>query len=279
MFPVRLSIVTYNLWHVMRWEERKEAVGQFLERFRPDILCVQELRRITRDFIDARMPDHRRVEDDLDGWTEESNIFWNQTLMEEVEHGAEDVGMIEPKRRLFWVRLWVKRLGRTFFVGTAHFTYQGHPHELETGQSPRQVQVDRTIAALGQLVKEGEPAFFMGDLNDPVLPTEHLHKAGWINCFSALGLLPPPTWPAYPTTTFPVGAPVGNQSIDWLMANKEARPLMACSPHFYWGDMAPSDHWPVQALYQIGGEPAGQCSGAKPTQRKAYGKRADFGMG
>ena len=132
MFPTRLSIVTYNLWNTVRWPVREAALKQFVDLFQPDILCLQELRAETQSFLDQALPQHQRVADDLPGWTCESNIYWRSDLLEGVDHGAEDVGMLEEHRRLFWVRLQVRQPARTIFVSTAHFTYQGHPKERET---------------------------------------------------------------------------------------------------------------------------------------------------
>ena len=249
MFPVRLSIVSYNLWNTERWPERKSALGQFVVRFCPDVLCVQELRTETQVFLDEAMPRHCRVHDDLPGWTCESNIFWNGDLFQEVEYGAEDVGILEEHRRFFWVRLRFQE--RTLFVSTAHFTHMGHPKENETGLSPRLEQTRRTVDALRRLVGEDEPVFFTGDLNDPVHPTRILHEEGYVNCFSALGILCPPTWPCCPTANIPAGARVANQTIDWIVGNQHARPIAAHVPRCYHGDMAPSDHWPVLAVYEI----------------------------
>ena len=108
MFPVRLSMVTYNLWNTERWPLRKQALRQFVDLFRPDISCLQELRAETQSFLDNAMPQHNRVHDDFPGWTCEGNIYWNSHLLEEEEHGAEDIGIIEEYRRLFWVRLKLK---------------------------------------------------------------------------------------------------------------------------------------------------------------------------
>ena len=71
MFPIRLSIATYNLWALDRWPARKPALGQFVDLFRPDVLCVQELRAETQSFLDQAMPRHNRVHDDLPGWPSE----------------------------------------------------------------------------------------------------------------------------------------------------------------------------------------------------------------
>ncbi len=251
MWPVRISFVTYNLWNTKRWPERRPALEQFLTRFCPDVLCTQELRPEIQSCIDETLPRHERVHDDLPGWTVESNIYWNSDMMRQLEHGAEDVGILEEHRRLFWVRLELVAERRTVWVGTAHYTYQGHPKERETGWSPRVEQTRRTVQALQSLVREGEPAFFMGDLNDPVHPMAILHEAGYQSCFAALGLLPPPTHPCVPTASIPPGQRVTNQTIDWLVANRYARPIAAQVPHTYYGDIAPSDHWPILAVYEV----------------------------
>ncbi len=56
-------------------------------------------------------------------------------------------------------------------------------------------------------------AFFMGDMNDAYHPQRILGRAGFTSCFAALGMQSPPT---------------------------------------YAEGLAPSDHWPVQAIYQLG---------------------------
>ena len=93
MFPVRLSVVTYNLWNTERWPAREPALQQFVELFRPDVICVQELRTETQACLDAAMPHHTRVHDVLPGWTCEGNIYWHGALLEEVEHGQRDLAV------------------------------------------------------------------------------------------------------------------------------------------------------------------------------------------
>jgi endonuclease/exonuclease/phosphatase family metal-dependent hydrolase len=251
MFPVRLSVVTYNLWPTIRWPQRAPALQHFVQLFRPDILCLQELQAETQTFLDAAMPQHQRVYDALPGWTCESNIYWQRAFLEEVEHGAEDVGLLETDRRLFWVRLQVTERHRTILVSTAHFTYQNHPNERATGISPRLEQARQTIAALQRLSRANEPVLFMGDLNDPVHPARLLGEAGYQSCFAALGLLCPPTYPCYPTANVSAGVNMMNQTIDWIVSNQHARAIAAQVPHYYYEDLAPSDHWPVQAIYEI----------------------------
>jgi len=251
MLPARLSIVTYNIWNTERWEARAPALERFLTLFAPDILCLQELRKTTRDFIDRALSRHHRVEGALPGWASESNIYWNGDALEEAGHGAEPVGHVEPERRLFWARLRLKSSGRTIFVATVHLTPPSGSDENETGVSPRVPQLKRIAAELTRLVKDGEPAFIMGDMNDAWHPQRILLQAGYVNCFAALGMQSPPTYQCYPTTNVAPGARTLTQAIDLIAANRHARPIAASVPQCYAGDVAPSDHWPVQAVYQL----------------------------
>jgi endonuclease/exonuclease/phosphatase family metal-dependent hydrolase len=250
--PTRISLISYNIWNTERWHFREAALRKFLELFSPDVLAVQELRRRSRTFIDGVLPSHARVHDSFAGWALESNIYWRDTMFSEIEHGAEDVGIREHgHRRLFWVRLKLRDSERSMLVATAHLTHQRHAAEVATGQSPRVSEAKRIIVELKRLREKREPVFFMGDLNDPVHPTNLLHQDGFVSCFSALGLVPPPTFKCYPTADVAPGKLVMNQCIDWIVANDHARPIAACVPQFYFKDSAPSDHWPVQAVYEV----------------------------
>ncbi len=250
MFPVRLSIVTYNLWKNTRWSLRKPALQKFVDHFSPDILCLQELCAESQSLLDKAMPQYRRVHNDFPGWTYEGNIYWNNHLFKEIEYGAEDVGL-DGDRRLFWTRLQLKNQDRTIFVSTAHLTYKATPIELETGRSPRLEQTRKIVEVLESLVWKNEPAFFMGDLNDTSHPVFILHEAGYVTCFSALGVPTPPTAPCYPTPNASLGSPTLNQTLDWIVSNQYARIIAAQVPHFYYDGIAPSDHWPVLAVYEI----------------------------
>ncbi len=251
MFPIRLSLVTYNIWGIRRWHEREPALRQFVALYKPDVLCLQELSEESRNCLDEALPRHDRIHDDFPGWVSESNIYWNADLLEKIEHGAEDIGISEKYRRLFWTRLRTMSGDRSLIVATAHFAWPGSDKEYETGQSPRPQCTRRVIAALARLVGQNEPAFFMGDLNDPVLPTRILHEAGYRSCFAALGMQSPPTWKCYPTANVTAGEPSITETIDWIVANRSARTICAQVPRCYLGDIAPSDHWPVQAVYEL----------------------------
>ena len=247
MIPDRISMVSYNLWNVMRWPDREPALRTFLTTFKPDILCAQELRNETLLCIEDTLETHEHVKDAFPGWQCQSNIFWNKDYFEEVAHGLEDLEMPEKHRGFFWARLKLKGSDRTIFIATAHFSWQGNRQEIETGLTPRFQQARGTIKCLKKLVNKDEPAFFMGDLNDPVIPHLLFPEAGYQTCFKDLNLLCPPTYPALPTTD----DIRENQTIDWIFCNGKATALSASVPKVYFDGISPSDHWPVQAIYQL----------------------------
>jgi len=251
LIPTRLSIITCNIWLTERWPARAPALERFLTLFTPDVLCVQELQRPTQEFLDRVLRGYGRVHDPLPGWTNESNIYWNESVLGEVEHGAEEVGHVEPERRMFWARLQIKCSRKAVFVATAHLTSPRHSDEGETGVSPRVRQLARIADELTQRVREGEPAFFMGDMNDAWHPQRILARAGFVSCFAALGMQSPPTFQCYPTANVQPGERTITEAIDLIVANKHARAIAASVPQCYAEDLAPSDHWPVQAIYQL----------------------------
>jgi endonuclease/exonuclease/phosphatase family metal-dependent hydrolase len=152
---------------------------------------------------------------------------------------------------MFWVRLRLKALDKTIFAATAHLTAARRYEEAETGASPRVGQLKQIADPLSRLPHRGEPAFFMGDMNDPWHPQRILKRAGFLSCFAALGMQSPPTFQCYPTAGFEPGDQTVTEAIDLIAANNYARAIAACVPQCYAGDMAPSDHCPVQAVYEL----------------------------
>lgn len=250
MIPLRLSLCSYNLWNVERWPEREPALRQFLQRFTPDILAVQELRRESRDCIDETLEGHARVHNEAPGWTCESNLWWNDTLFEHVEHGAEEYGSHETTRRLFWARLRRRDDDRTMVAATVHLTPDFPDDTSGRAQALRLQQTSSIIDSLAGIRGGDEPAWLMGDLNEAVQPGRLLHRAGFRSCFSALGLQPPPTFPALPTAGKAPEDFLYNACYDWILARGPVRPLAAHAPRCFHGDISPSDHWPVVTIYE-----------------------------
>jgi len=252
-FPVRVSIVTYNLWNNERWPDRARSLAGFLDVFAPDVLAVQELVPETRDFLDTQLRAHARVDDAETGWGTESNIWWRSDFFDEIEHGAADFGCTEyANRRVFWVRLAPRHSTGTFVVATVHLTDFGTRREIETGESPRVREAQAVAAALTSLVADGEPAFVVGDFNDAFGHLVPLLMAGYTSSYGALRQIPPMTLPAS-LDRFGGGGFSSAFVLDWILANPHARALATASPHFYVDDLPPSDHWPVHAVYELRG--------------------------
>lgn len=249
-FPVRFSVATYNLWGTERWPERAPALASFCDRYRPDVLCVQELTPVTQAFLDDQLPGHTRVADPFEGWTVEGNVWWRDDLFEAVTVGAEDVGIAASAlRRLFWARLRPRGHDRTVVVSTVHLT-DAAGDELRTGVTPRVRETEAVVAAMRRILTDDEPALVTGDLNDALLPVAALYAAGYVSCFGALGELPPTTMPSS-FSRFGVSDFTTAFVYDWIVANRHARALAASSPHVYVDEIPPSDHWPVHAVYEL----------------------------
>ena len=142
-------------------------------------------------------------------------------------------------------------LNRTIFVATAHLTNRRNRDEVESGVSPRITQLKRIAEELTRLVHKDEPGFFMGDMNDAYHPQRTLKQAGFVSCFAALGMQSPPTFQCYPTADVRPDEPTVTEAIDLIVANGHARAVTATVPQCYGEDTAPSDHWPVQAVYEL----------------------------
>jgi endonuclease/exonuclease/phosphatase (EEP) superfamily protein YafD len=243
---VRFTVCTYNIWTWTRWPERRESLQKFASLHRPDLFAVQELQSESKAVLDAVLEDtHDRVTSDEPGWTCEGNIWWNRSLFSLEQSGAEQIGILEDHRRLFWVQLRSLWSGQPVLVATAHWTWSGHPVEHETERNVRIPQARATIEALDRLFADNTPQLFMGDLNDNGRPVQVLRDGGFVDCFAALGRYPTATFPARPTSNGP------DQTIDWLVARGGLRPKTCEVVDFWADDIAPSDHKPVLATYEF----------------------------
>lgn len=243
--PVRFVATSYNLWAGARWPEREPALRAYIEASKPDILCLQELRPATRRVLDEALPGHQRVDEAFEGWLNEGNIYWSKDIFDLEALGAEDIGMLEELRRLFWVRLAVRGRSETLLVSTAHYTWTGNRRERDEGFSPRLAQAEKTLEALGRIARPNEAVLFMGDLNDNTNAISRLRAGGLTDVFNALGTQPVPTHPALPTAQ---GTP---QVLDWQFFRGPIRPMSWQVVDFYHDDLAPSDHKPVVATYGL----------------------------
>ena len=263
MSVARVSIMTFNMCKTLgmpiNWPKRRLPIIECMRTFTPDILCVQELHPLMHEALVEGLPTHQFVDDEFAGWFNEGNIYWNSNLFEMKEYGAIDIGIIEPLRRLFWVHLIIKSNQKELLIGNAHFTWEGHEVERNSDVNVRKQQTRRAVEALKDLqekINNPELAVvFMGDLNENYHPRRILRENGFIDCFLELRLPTPithPQRPSEPKEDIQVGT-----TIDWIVQNRFARPILASSlQNVYCSNgYSVSDHCPVMCIYEIGQGP------------------------
>ena len=246
------TAMSVNLWNTQRWPTREAPLRTLLAR-RPDVLCVQELRPQLGSVIDTELPHHHRVVGDERGWTHEGNIWWDTARFSRLGHGASPFGAVERDRRVFWVRLTHRATGAELVVATVHLTWLGGSDEVSTGMNPRLVQTREVVRVLDDVAADA-PCLVMGDLNDPAVPARVLRDAGFEDAWSALGVVPPATFPAFPLSTEGSRRPplLPASTIDWQFHRGALHPVMTEVVDQPYRGVAPSDHRPLHTLYRIG---------------------------
>jgi endonuclease/exonuclease/phosphatase family metal-dependent hydrolase len=247
----RFSAMSLNLWNTQRWPAREAPLRALLAR-RPDVLCVQELRPQLGDVIDTELPEHRRVVGTERGWTHEGNVWWDTQLFAHLGHGASPFGAVERDRRVFWVRLEHVPTGREVVVATVHLTWLGGSDEIATGVNPRLAQSQTVLQVLDDVAGDS-PCLIMGDLNDPAVPARILREGGFADAWSALGVVPRATFPAFPLSTEGSRRPphLPPSTIDWQLHRGAIEPTMTEVIDQPYRGIAPSDHRPLQTLYRL----------------------------
>lgn len=176
--------------------------------------------------------------------------LWNTQRFEHIGHGASPFGAIERDRRVFWVRLRHLLEQRELVFATVHLTWLGGSLELETGANPRLEQTRAVVRILDGIATD-DPCLVMGDLNDPVVPPRILGEAGFSDASGALGVVTPPTFPAFPLSTESSRRPpfLPPSTLDWQFHREAIRPLMTEVIDQPRRGVAPSDHRPLHTLY------------------------------
>lgn len=263
MTELNFVAMTHNLWGDHFAKQRRAALERLYQVRAPDLLGVQELRRWSRGTLDGAMPGHERVTDDFAGWERQSNIWWRKNVFGYIEHGAEDVGILDDAARLFWVRLrFTERPGETIVFGTGHLTWPGHKLERETGVNQRAPQAMAVVEKLNQIAGDGS-CIFTVDINDIGEPNWTFGNSGFLDTFSALHRHCPPTHPVIPsgfsaeigTGMSPLVSP--SKAIDWIYFRGPLRARTSEVVDFFDRGIAPSDHYPVAATLALtAGSPA-----------------------
>jgi exonuclease III len=239
--------MTLNLWNTEKLDQRVDTIKEFFSIYKPDFLCIQELRKTTQTLLDNELIGYKRIEDSFVGWENESNIYYNSELFSEIEHGRIDLNMPEINRGLFYLRVKVKDFDKTLFISTAHLTHQGNADEINTSFSYRQKESLLIANNLIKLVNNGEGAIVCGDFNDPFHPVRIINeKTDFVEVFRTLHQEAPVTFccSSLSDEYFLV------ESIDKIMHNKNLQPIMATSPRLALSKGI-SDHYPVIAMFEI----------------------------
>ncbi|MFA6844913.1 MAG: endonuclease/exonuclease/phosphatase family protein [Sphaerochaetaceae bacterium] len=241
----RISLVSLNLWNTEHLEQRKECLVSFLKTYRSDIFCFQEIRKELRDLFDTTLEGYQRIEDPHMGWTRESNIYFNRSLLTLLDYGRVDLAMPETERGVFWVRLKTLE-GKNLVVATMHLTHQLNADENRTGIPYRPAEARKAAKALLEIVKN-DGAIVCGDFNDPVQPVRILHEdAQFEDVFSLLKIPSPVTFPC----VFLSDEDNTVEAIDKIMVKNGVRPLIASSPHYHIPSQVLSDHYPVMTIVE-----------------------------
>jgi endonuclease/exonuclease/phosphatase (EEP) superfamily protein YafD len=243
---LRFSVMTLNLWNTEHLDIRIDSIIRFFKINKPDILCIQELRKETLSLLQSQLEGYKVVEDSFIGWQEESNIFYNTELFSEIEHGRIDLIMPEVNRGLFYLRLKVNETNNKLFISTIHLTHQGNKDELETGKSYRHEESIKLSNAINRITKIDEGVIVCGDFNDPIHPSRIISlNTSLVDVFKTLCLESPVTFPC--STICEEFNLV--QSIDKIFHNGMLEPIMATSPRIVLS-LGISDHYPVVAMFK-----------------------------
>jgi endonuclease/exonuclease/phosphatase family metal-dependent hydrolase len=242
----RISLVTLNLWNTEHWEQRKECVISFVQKYASDIFCFQEIREETLSVLDQALPDYERIEGREPGWKCENSIYIHRNLFTVLNFGRIDLCMPERDRGVFWVKLKTKE-GTPLFVATMHLTHQMNADEVRTGLPYRHAEAHLAARELAKLAG-GERIVVCGDFNDPIHPCRILNKeAGFVDIFEFLGLCAPVTFPC----PFLSEERYLVEAIDKIMVRGEIKPILATSPQYFHKGGVLSDHWPVMGVLEI----------------------------
>lgn len=245
---MRITITSLNLWNTERLEQRRNSLLKFVTTYNTDIFCFQEIRPELIDLFSTVMDsDYSHIEDSGDiGWTYESNIYFKKDLFNLLSYGKYSLNMPEENRGLFWTELEEKESGKKLLIYTVHFTHQENIDEITTGTGYRHNEAKLAARYINERDK-GIPTIITGDFNDPLHPSRILiEDSNMIDVFRYLSEPQPVTFP----NTYLSEEDYLVEAIDKILA-KNAKPLMAYSPHFHIPGEALSDHFPVTCLVEI----------------------------
>ena len=256
-FPVRFSVMTFNVWGNHYWPARSDSLKQLILSLSPDILIIQESSLNVLQFIDNLLTSHERIiteEIESGPWITESTIYYNTKYFHSLEFGYQSFHFDEyPLRGLFWTRLELKsNTSIKFVVSTAHFPWAGSKTEISTGINQRIITTYQVCNFLREIILSDELVIFGGDFNDDFHPIRILsEELGLIDVFELLDLPPPITHPVRPSDSREETRP--NRTLDWITCrlSSNSRMIATFVKNIRGGNFPPSDHLPVIAIIEL----------------------------
>ena len=170
-----LRVLTWNIQYgaetgaqANRWPERKTALKFFLEKERPDLLCVQEALKGQVEFLEKLFPTHRRIgvgRDDGADLGEFCAIFFDPKRLKLVESGTFWLGETPEKpckcwadrhpRICTWARFEDPLKKKTFRLFNTHFPLNPVAGEKAARQLSKRIREQHPE----------EPLLCVGDFN------------------------------------------------------------------------------------------------------------------
>mmetsp|Transcript_22558 Transcript_22558/g.32974 ORF Transcript_22558/g.32974 Transcript_22558/m.32974 type:complete len:300 (-) Transcript_22558:390-1289(-) len=236
--PCRVSVMTFNIWGNNFFPERIPVLRNTVSTIAPDIAVFQEVTPDNLKIICDALPYHTHI----NSWELESNILWDERIIDKIEHGFQSLHIADyPRRGLFWARFRLRsRPDISFIVSTAHFPWCGTETEITTGINPRIECARRVLEYLSSIMENPlEPVVFAGDFNEDFHPlrvlrlgnrsplmtgtaTHSLPTLALHDVFESLHLMPPVTHPIRPSSIEEENRP--SRTIDYITTNA---PLLA----------------------------------------------------
>ncbi len=255
-----IEVITFNIRYdnpadgIFSWENRKDMVFWVMDKYNPDILCLQEVLKNQMDDLEVFLPDYSwsgAGRDDGAGKGEYVPVFFKKERFLLAAEGhfwlSESPGIpgsmgwdAACTRMVSWVKLNEAQSGNEYFVFNTHFDHIGE--EARMNSARLLADSIHSIAGFG-------PVIITGDLNaDP--------ESGPVNILSQFfsdSRLEAEVMEVASGTTF-VGFPADmNQAkiIDYIFTSKhfiiEEYKIISENTGGYY----PSDHLPVWVCLQM----------------------------
>ena len=262
MVPLRVNVMTFNVWGNTFWPERRHALQETVLRADPDIVLLQEITPEILEALDDTLTSHSRIRNNAEetgfariftkGWTTESQIYYRKSMFDLVESGYEDLEILDhPDRGLFWARFLNEETGVIFIAATCHMPWPGCSEELASGVNQRGLCAQKVAKKVNALTSGSpdEPFILGGDFNEAFHPQRILRESLSLkDPFEVLDMPPPITHPVRNTDTHETTMP--DQTLDWIMFRNVKKCIGAFAKTVR-GPIIASDHLPVQAILEL----------------------------